>query len=55
MKLTSRLAGNAERQNGSYFFDGQAVHDDTDGDVLTGSAETDWFFHDPTRDVVTDK
>jgi hypothetical protein len=30
------------------------VGHDTSADVLTGSAGSDWFFFDPTRDRVTD-
>ncbi|HUQ69182.1 MAG TPA: autotransporter-associated beta strand repeat-containing protein, partial [Planctomycetaceae bacterium] len=47
-------SGSVDRLNGSYFLNSQTVHDDDDADVLTGSAGTDWFFADFTRDKVTD-
>ena len=47
-------SGSANRLNGSYFLDGQTVHDDADTDVLTGGSGADWFFADLSRDKVTD-
>ena len=40
--------------NGGVVLDGTTLAHDYDADVLTGSAGSDWFLFDPSRDRVTD-
>jgi uncharacterized delta-60 repeat protein len=51
-----RGKGSGPRRNGEYFLQvGETVFDDLATDLLTGSAQQDWFFAELAQDRITDR